>query len=521
MKNVNQNIAAIDVGTNSFHLIVVKTKKGGGFEIIDREREVIRLGEGSSGNIKFIKPEVFGRAIATLKRFKGIADSHGAVVRAVATSAVREAYNKNEFIQKVLKGTGIEIEVISGYEEARLIYLGIMKAVPIYNKKVLVIDIGGGSTEFLIGNKGNTNFSISLKIGAVRLTEKFFPDYVVTDSRIKECKKWIEVELVQAASIINRLGFSTCVGSSGTIMSTGLIIQAMRKGNSTPGTILNNFEFTRKELEKVKKEILSKKTVEKRKKIPGLDEKRADIVPAGIIILSTIFELLNLHTMTISGYALREGIVIDSLQKLHTDSSMPNLSDIRNESVRHLAESCKYDHLHCSHIAKLSVDFFDQLKNLHKLDDECKEYLSAAAMLHDIGYHISHTNHHQHSFYIIKNSELLGFNENEISIIAHTARYHRKSHPKSRHEDFNLLSPATQDVIKKLSAMLRVVDAFDRTHKQLVKSIKTKINKSSVDLTLKCQNGIIPEIELWNLERRKGLFEEIFSKKIIVKILSA
>ena len=514
MKKLNQNLAAIDVGTNSFHLIVVKTKEGGGFDIIDREREVIRLGEGSSGNIKFIKPEVFGRAIATLKRFKGIADSHNAVVRAVATSAVREAYNKNEFLRTVLEKTGIEIEVISGYEEARLIYLGTMKAVPIYNKKALVIGIGGGSTEFLIGHKGNTSFSISLKIGAVRLTEKFFPDYVVTDSRIKECKKWVEVELVQAVSVIDKLGFSICVGSSGTIMSTGLIIQALRKGNSTPSTILNNFEFTRKELEKVKKEILNGKTVEKRKKISGLDEKRADIAPAGIIILSTIFDLLNIENLTISGYALREGIIIDSLQKLHADSSKPNLSDIRNESIRHLAESCKYDHLHCIHIANLSVDFFDQLKNLHKLDDECKEYLYAAAMLHDIGYHISHTNHHQHSFYIIKNSELLGFNENEISIIAHTARYHRKSHPKSRHEDFNLLSPATQEMVKKLSAMLRVVDAFDRTHKQLVKSIKAEINKNSVDLTLQCQDGIVPEIELWNLERRKGLFEEVFHKKI-------
>lgn len=317
MKNINQNLAAIDVGTNSFHLIVVKTKETGGFEIIDREREVIRLGEGSSGNIKFIKPEVFGRAIATLKRFKGIADSHNAVVRAVATSAVRESYNKNEFIQTVLEETGIEIEVISGYEEARLIYLGTMKAVPIYNKKALVIDIGGGSTELLIGYKGEKKFSISLKIGAVRLTEKFFPDYIVTDSRIKECKKWIEVELVQAVSVISKLGFSICVGSSGTIMSTGLIIQAMRKGNSAQGTILNNFEFTRKELEKVKEEILGRKTFEKRKKISGLDEKRADIAPAGIIILSTIFQLLNLNTLTISGYALREGIILDSLQKLH------------------------------------------------------------------------------------------------------------------------------------------------------------------------------------------------------------
>jgi len=518
MKNINQNLAAIDVGTNSFHLIVVKTKETGDFEIIDREREVIRLGEGSSGNIKYIKPEVFGRAIATLKRFKGIADSHNAVIRAVATSAVREAYNKNEFIQAVLEKTGIEIEVISGYEEARLIYLGTMKAVPIFNKKALVIDIGGGSTEFLIGLKGNSLYSISLKIGAVRLTEKFFPDHIITDSKIEDCKKWIEVEMVQAVSMIKKTGFSICVGSSGTIMSTGSIIQAKRKGITSIANILNNFEFTRKELEYVKEEILSKKTVARRERIPGLDAKRADIAPAGIIILSTIFQLLNLNTITISGYALREGIILDSLQKLHADSSMPNLSDIRNESVRHLAESCKYDHQHCKHIAKLSVDFFDQIKNLHNLKDGCKEYLYAAAMLHDVGYHISHTNHHQHSFYIIKNSELLGFNENEISIIAHTARYHRKSHPKSRHEDFNLLSPATQEIVKKLSAILRVVDSLDRTHKRIVQSVECRVKNNKVELNLKINKNGNPEIELWNLERRKGLFEEVFDKKLIVKL---
>ncbi len=519
MKNINQNLAAIDVGTNSFHLIVVRTKENGGFEIIDREREVIRLGEGSSGNIKYIKPEVFGRAIATLKRFKGIADSHNALVRAVATSAVRESYNKNEFIQTVLEKTGIEIEVISGYEEARLIYLGALQAVPIFNKKALIIDIGGGSTEFLIGTKGNTNFSISVKLGAVRLTEKFFPNYEITESRIKECRKWVEGELFQVVHTINSSGFSMCVGSSGTIMSTGLMIQGMRKGNVSPSTILNNFEFNRRELESVKEVVLSRKSVAKRKKIPGLDEKRADIIPAGMIILSTIFDLLDLSSMTISGYALREGIIIDTLQKLHADSSRPNLSDIRNESIKHLAESCKYDKAHCSHIAKLSMQAFEELKNLHGLTGDEGEYLYAASILHDIGYHISHSNHHHHSYYIIRNSELLGFNENEINIIAHTARYHRKSHPKTRHEEFSSLPSKTQDTVKKLAAILRLIDALDRTHKQLIKSVKFKITQSEVDLFLECRKGINPEIELWNIERRKALFEEVYGKKVYVKLL--
>ena len=514
MEQKNQHIAAIDVGTNSFHLIVVKVKDDGNFEIVDREKEVIRLGEGSAGSIKYIKPEAITRAISTLKRFKGIADSHNANLRAVATSAVRESYNKNDFMQNVFDKTGIELEVISGFEEARLIYLGALRAVPIFNKKSLIIDIGGGSTEFLIGYKGVTNFSVSVKIGAVRLTEKFFPDYDVTESRVRECRKWVEGEIFQVVHSIKKNGFSICIGSSGTIMSAGLMIQEARNRKSAATSILNNYEFSKKELHKIEEEILCRKTLERRKKIPGLDEKRADIIPAGIIILSTIFDLLELETMTISGYALREGIILDTLQKNHADLSLPNLSDIRNESIKQLAQSCNYDQMHCRHVAKLSLQLFDQLKDLHGLDDDYREYLYAASILHDIGYHISHTNHHQHSYYIIRHSELLGFNENEISIIAHVARYHRKSLPKARHEDFIELPERTQNVIKKLAAILRVADGFDRTHKRLVKSINTKVTNGTVELNLECEKGIVPEIELWNLERRKELFEEVYSKKI-------
>ncbi len=514
MEQKNNHIAAIDVGTNSFHLIVVKVKDDGNFEIVDREKEVIRLGEGSAGSIKQIKPEAMSRAILTLKRFKGIADSYNANLRAVATSAVRESYNKNKFMQKVFDETGIELEVISGFEEARLIYLGALRAVPIFNKKSLIIDIGGGSTEFLIGLNGVTIFSVSIKIGAVRLTEKFFPDYEVTASRIKECRRWVEGEIFQVVHSIKKTGFSVCVGSSGTIMSAGLMIQEVRNRKSLPTSILNNYEFSREELHKIEDEILSRKSLDRRKKIPGLDEKRADIIPAGIIILSTIFDLLELETMTISGYALREGIILDTLQKHHADLSLPNLSDIRNESIQQLARSCNYDRIHCTHVAKLSLQLFDQLKDLHGLDNEYREFLYASAILHDIGYHISHSNHHQHSYYIIRYSELLGFNENEINIIAHVARYHRKSLPKARHEDFGELPERTQNVIKKLAAILRVADGLDRTHKRIVQNVECRMKNGAVGLHLKIKEGANPEIELWNLERRKELFEEVYQKKI-------
>lgn len=512
-------IAAVDVGTNSFHLIVVHVKADGNFEIIDREREVIRLGEGNAGDIKNIFPQAIERAVKALKRFRGIADSHNAQVRAVATSAVRESLNKNELIKKVFDETGVEIEVISGYEEARLIYLGILKSVPVFDKKTLVIDIGGGSTEFLIGEKGKTYYSASLKLGAVRLTQKFFKNYELTQDSIKECRNWVHGEIFNVAETAKRIGFDLCVGSSGTIMATGLMIEAFIKKRREQNILLNNYEFTRKDFFDIRDEVLSRKTEEKRKKIPGLDDKRADIIPAGIIILDEIFKLFDLERMTISAYALREGIIIDTLQKEQTDKTKPTFSDIRRNSIKHLSDIFEYDREHCNYVASLSVQLYDQLQSLHNLDHVCREYLEAAAILHDIGYQISHTNHHQHSYYIIKNSELLGFNETEISIIAYVARYHRKSHPKQSHDDFSALTEKAQLIIKKLAAVLRLVDALDRTHSKVILNISSTISNDNVVLRLSVDKTKNAEIELWNLERRKGLFEEIFAKKIIVEVV--
>lgn len=311
MKKNNRNLAAVDVGTNSFHLIVAKIKSDGNFKIIDRQREVIRLGEGSD-DIKIIKPEKMKRAVSVLKQFKEIADSHKAPLRAVATSAVRESSNRNEFIKKVFEETGIEIEVISGDEEARLIYLGALKSVHLFNKKTLVIDIGGGSTEFFIGKKGKTKFSASLKLGAVRFTQKFFMKDQLTDDAIKACRQWIRLELNDVARAACEIGFDICVGTSGTIMSTGWMIEANRKGKPSPFKNLNNYEFTKEEFDIICREVLSRKTIEERKKIPGCDEKRADIIPAGIIILDEIFNAFELDRMTISAYALREGIIVDT-----------------------------------------------------------------------------------------------------------------------------------------------------------------------------------------------------------------
>jgi len=223
--------------------------------------------------------------------------------------------------------------------------------------------------------------------------------------------------------------------------------------------------------------------------------------------------------LLISEYALREGIIFNALAEYFENQSKSEKHDVRFNSIKHLAEISDFDREHCDYVAKLSLILFDELKSLHKLPKVNKEYLEAAALLHDIGYHISYGQHHKHSYYIIRNSGLLGFNDLEISVIANIARYHRKSHPKPGHVEFNSLPAKQQDIVKILSAILRVADSLDRTHSQSVQGIKMKTNETAVNLKLKINSDNI-DIELWSLERRKALFEEVFGKNISIEVNS-
>jgi len=509
------NVATIDIGTNSFHLIVVEVSAGGNFKIIDRLREVIRLNEGMSGDIKYLTPSAIERGVLTLKRFKKIANSYNAEIKAVATSAVREAINKNEFIERVYREIGIEIEIINGEEEARLIYTGILRALPVVKNQILSIDIGGGSTEFSIGKNGKLIYAFSIKLGAVRLTNMFFPDFELTTQGIQQCRQWIRGTLFPIAHKLKNIGFEAAVGTSGTILSVAALTIPKKKKEDYSSQYLNNYKFNGQQLFKVEKKILSRKLLNERVEIKGLDAKRAEILPAGIIILSEIFKLLELKEMTVSNFALREGALFDYLQKKGLLKDSVSLF-VRKNSIRALMNSHPYDKKHCKHVSRLAKNLFQQTKNLHNLKPAYVEYLKAAAKLHDIGYVISHHQHHRHSLYIIKNHGLLGFSENEVQIIANVARYHRKSHPKETHSDFAQLSERDQNIVRKLSALLRLADSLDRTHQKLVK--KLKMEKKGDYLLLTCfYENEYPEIELWNAERRKYLFEQVFGLPLKIK----
>lgn len=506
-------LAAIDIGTNSFHLVVVEILDEAKFRIIDRAKENVRLGSGGK-DMKFIAPDAMDRAIITLRRFAEIAHSYKAPVRAVATSAVREALNRSEFVSEVRKATNVRIEVVSGFEEARLIYLGVLQALPVFNHGILLMDIGGGSVEYLVGKKGETLFANSLKLGCIRLTQHFFAGTSVSDGEIRACRDYVRGFLSPVSREVVDHKYDFAIGSSGTIQNVAYMIRAIRGEIMSPQ--VNNFSFSREELSEVVRTILKARTVKQRLKIQGLDPKRADIIVAGAIVLEESFRALKIDRMTVSEYALREGIVYDRLlNRLSQEDHKNHLSNIRYKSVVKLAETFQYDAKHAKQTAKLALKIFDDTTALHKLGPRESEFLEYASLLHEIGFFVSHAQHHRHSYYLIRNAELLGFTDNEKEIIANVARYHRKSHPKTKHEGFSILSPSDQNVVRKLAGILRLADGLDRTHQGRVHSVVCKVAPGAVILKVKSKSNT--DLETWALNMKKSLFEEVFHRKVEVK----
>lgn len=313
-------ISAIDMGTNSFHLVIVEVRQNGSFKIIDREREVIRLGSRCKNGFSIISEGEIEKAIDILIEFGKIARFYNAEIRAIATSAVREAKNKNEFIERIQDSTGISVEAIEGKDEAELIYLGIQNVIDVKKKRILCVDIGGGSTEFLLGEKGESEFAESIKVGAVRLSKMFFPDYILEEAAIEMCRKYIRDKMNACANLHTEHKFDFVVGTSGTIIAAAAIIHYKRFNKFKKS--LNGFTFSAKELFDLTAEVLKCKSPVDRLFIEGMEIKRADIIPAGLLILCEAFETFNLREMTVSENALREGIIVDTISKMEETQSL-------------------------------------------------------------------------------------------------------------------------------------------------------------------------------------------------------
>ena len=511
---MTRNLAAIDLGTNSFHLLIVQPEETGRtFRVLDHVKETIRLGSGST-DMKHLSEKAMARAIEALKRFKQMAGSYGAQVRAIGTSALREALNRGQFITQVKAETGIIIEVVSGFEEARLIYLGVLQALPLFNRQSLLFDIGGGSTEFLIGVRRRVLYGNSLKLGAMRLTERFFPDGKFRPSAIKECREYVSGMLSPIVREVRKLGYEIAVGSSGTLLTVAGVACEKRTRPGGVGVQLNGMVMTRERMFEALEEIISARTIKNVASIPGIDADRADIIVAGAIVLEQIFKRLRIRQVTLSEASLQEGLAFDTLEKKQKKSSHHYLSDLRRSSVLALAGNFSFEKQHSSHVTVLALRIFDETEGFHGLQPIHRELLEYSALLHDIGLFVSHSQHHRHAYYLIRNSELLGFTENEKAIMANVARYHRKSHPKLKHEGFAELSPEDRDAVARLASLLRIADGLDRSHTSAVRDLSVRKKADRMVFRLKPRRNASVGLEIWGAERKKQLFEETFKMKV-------
>ena len=504
-------IAALDIGTNSFHMVVARALDEG-FEVITREKETVRLGRGAD-EMRMLSEEAIDRGVACLTRMRQVADSHDADIRAVATSAVREAKNKEEFLKRARREAGIDIRVVSGVEEARLIHLGALHGIGIDDRAMFLCDIGGGSTEIVVGSDEEELLARSFKIGAVRLTDRFFSTETLHPSAVSSCRTFVRSAFMNIRTEVADLGFDFAVASSGTAETVARMIAR----DTSPPKSFNKFEMPSVDITRVVNDLASCSTVEQRVERFTLERNRAEIILAGAIILESIADVFGIDRFLFSDYALREGLLIDELHKLGQGPATDG--DAAMRSVRMLAERCDDRPEHSEHVAEIAVNLFDQLAAELNIDRTTRRLLEAAALLANVGVVVSHSKHHLHSYYVIRNSELVGLTDREIELIAQIARYHRKGLPKLEHAEFAALSADDQHLVRSLAGILRIAIGLDRTQDGRVKKVMTELTDDLVEIRFSTSKSKDGDLNAYAATERRALLSDVLNRR--VKIVAA
>jgi exopolyphosphatase/guanosine-5'-triphosphate,3'-diphosphate pyrophosphatase len=501
-------LAAIDIGTNSIHMIVVQVRPDLSFEVIDREKDMVRLGAGGLDG-RSITPTAMAAALQTLAKFKRVAESHKVdEIVAGATSATREADNGGDFIAEVERLTGIRIRVISGTEEARLIHLAAGYGVDIGGSTGVVIDIGGGSVEVTLGTARQMTLGRSFKVGVIRLTERFVKSDPLSGRDEHRLVKHLNREMGDYLDQVAQRGYDRVIGTSGTILSLG----SLAAQQHVSAEELRNLRVPAKALHRLRKKLTSL-TLEERLAVPGLDPRRADLSVAGSVLLDTIIRRLNADEFTLCDLALREGLVLDYIHRNGARiRKVERYPDVRRRSVIELGERCRYWPEHAQQVARLALAIFDQTRSVHGLGDHERDWLEFGALLHDVGVHISYERHNRHSYYLIKNGDLRGFDPQEIEIIALIARYHRLGTPKKSHSGYGDLKRSKRRAVRALSAMVRLAEGLDRSHSQALAGID--LYPRADDYLARLRTAGDAELEVWAAHRHVAPLEGVLGKPI-------
>ena len=507
-------VAAIDIGSNSLHMVVARIDADGHFTILDRAKEPVRLGKGTL-SARALSPHAMATGMQTLATFKRLADTMQVDrVLAVATSAVREAKNGGDFIAQIGRELGIHVDVITGREEARLIHLAVANALDIAEGSALVVDIGGGSVEFILTAEGAVKMQESLKLGVLRLAERYLQSDPPGRDEVEQLEAYLGRQLGGVVKQARAVEPGRLIGASGTILNLAAIA-AQLEGRPAPER-MNAVTVRYKDVLRARN-LLVRSDRDERLEIAGLDRRRVDIIVPGAVLVECLMRALKLPELTACDWALREGLILDFIRR-HRDEieESDRIPDLRRRSVLHLAR--RFDELHHGQqVATLALALFDRLRDRHGLGEREREWLEYAALLHDIGTHVAHARHQRHSYYLIRHGELMGFEPVEISMIAAVARYHRKAGPKDGDEELEAIPGRLRPTVASLAALLRIADGLDRSQFSVVRDLG--VEDDGRDVTLRIHTGSHDaELELWAARRKADLFERVFEARLTLHV---
>ena len=473
-----RRVAAIDIGTNSTHLLIAAVDPAlGSFNVLVAEKSTTRLGERDQERGE-LTPAAIERALQTLRHCRDLAQSHGVEqIVTAATSAVREAPNGREFLATVHEQLGLDVDLVSGPEEARLIYLGVLSGMRFGEQPHLIIDIGGGSTELILADSHDARVLNSSRIGAVRLQREFCQQDPIPASRrsflIAYIQGALDPAVAQVKTALKAGERPQLVATSGTAMALATLAAS---DDPRPPLKLQGYRLSRERIDQLISRLVLM-TPEQRKALPGLNERRAEIIVPGALILQTAMEMLQVQDLLVCDRALREGLLVDwMLRNQLLDDRFAFQSTIRERTVLHLARGFGVDLSRAERVADHALSLYDQTRGvLHDDQGEGRQLLWAAAMLHTCGKHINIGAYHKHSWYLIRHGELLGYTEAEHLMVAAIARFHRRSLPKKRHESWQLIEgrPARQTVAS-MALLLRLAAALDRRPQAVIQAIEAR-----------------------------------------------
>lgn len=505
--------AAVDIGSNSLRLLIAETTIDSRSKLpvmatLQADRSVTRLGASVFQTGRLSEEAIAGLCLQ-LERFAAMyRKMEVAGVRVVGTAAVRDASNQHEFIERASQAVGAPVEIISGQEEARLIHLGVETRWPRPKGRVLIVDVGGGSCEIILSEGGQLVTAFSKPLGAVRLTEVFLKSDPPTDQELHRLDKSIEERLAAPVTRIGT-GFDRMIATSATAAAVVCSINRVPRARREEA---DHLRATTSQVRKFYKEIRAL-DLAGRRKVGGIGPRRAEIIIAGTAVFLRVLESFRLPSMYYLAAGVRDGIIAD-LAMRGVGRELTHLTPEQRHLAEEMARRYGVNLKHARKVGILASEIFDALRPLHRLPPNTGRLLEAAAYLHDVGHFVSDTGHHKHSAYIVENSDMPGFTDEERQLIATLCRYHRKAMPAPRHASFQSLPADARRTVMQLIPILRLADSLDRSHAQNVQNVACEMRNGAIVLRLESNQDV--DLEQWAAESAGEMFRQVYNIPLIV-----